>query len=789
MKINCIDIAGFGKFKNFHLDLSDGMTVIFGQNEQGKTTIMAFIRMMFYGNSGKSSDIEKNPRKKYRPWNGEIMAGSITFSHGGTLYRLEREFKASNSADKITLLNLDTGMAESLSGSDDIGAKFFGLTDAAFERSVFLEDRKAPVKNEAANGEINSRLSNISTTGDEDISFEKISSKILKAKEALFSKSKKIGRYDKAVLELEELNKTIISAKEKEESADKLKEIIETKEAELKAHSAENAQLFDALKKADKMKKRIFVERFLDCEKEVSAANEKLRLKSGNIADINFVLKAKELLEGAEKANDLLNTAKEAEKSAKAEVDKLTELTLKAEEGFKDNNLKSLYEKRDEIDLKIEENRAKTEELNQKLNSLSPTKKPNIPLIVLGAITLFAGAVLFILKIAAPLIPLIVLGAGLLVLILGFIFKIKTMPDDSEINFAISENGKKLSALLDQKEGLGEQIHAILVSENENKIAAAAEKALLENKKAELAQKSLALTAAKTDFTERFNALLEFVSNLSATESIESAKEVILSAEETIRFTEALGQKLTLLSDHANCKTKEEALEKLEEMEKSGVSAAENTQEIDNLKERFQAKSDQIGKIRSEIAALKAELKSIAQSTEPVSTLIRKREELEKNINEYKKFGEVANIATEVLEDAFKDLRKNFSGPLQHKTSAIFKGLVGDKYTDVSISKNFDLNVSTTEAFGIKESAFLSSGTEDQLYLSLRLATAELITEKGENLPIFMDDPLADYDDNRAENTFDFLKEYALSRQLIMFTCHKNFADMANNREIKITNL
>ena len=154
MKIKALDIASFGKFKNYHLDLSDGLTVIFGENEKGKSTIMAFIRMMFYGNTGKASGIDKNPRKKYRPWGSDLMAGAITFESEGVTYRLEREFRASNSTDKISLINLDLGEKESLSGSEDIGARFFGLTDGAFERSVFINDPTLSAKNEAADGSL-----------------------------------------------------------------------------------------------------------------------------------------------------------------------------------------------------------------------------------------------------------------------------------------------------------------------------------------------------------------------------------------------------------------------------------------------------------------------------------------------------------------------------------------------------------------------------------------------------------------------------------------------------------
>ena len=57
MKILSLDIASFGKFKNYQLDLPDNMTVVFGENENGKSTIMSFIRMMFYGNTGKNLGI------------------------------------------------------------------------------------------------------------------------------------------------------------------------------------------------------------------------------------------------------------------------------------------------------------------------------------------------------------------------------------------------------------------------------------------------------------------------------------------------------------------------------------------------------------------------------------------------------------------------------------------------------------------------------------------------------------------------------------------------------------
>ena len=105
MIIKSIHILGFGKFTDFSLDFSDGANVVYGHNEDGKTTIMAFIKMMFYGSTVKTSESYKNPRKRYKPLNSANFGGNVIFSHNGITYRLEREFKGSNSTDKVTLLD------------------------------------------------------------------------------------------------------------------------------------------------------------------------------------------------------------------------------------------------------------------------------------------------------------------------------------------------------------------------------------------------------------------------------------------------------------------------------------------------------------------------------------------------------------------------------------------------------------------------------------------------------------------------------------------------------------
>ena len=49
MKINNIQINGFGKLKDETLRLEDGINLIYGSNEAGKSTLVNFVKAMFYG--------------------------------------------------------------------------------------------------------------------------------------------------------------------------------------------------------------------------------------------------------------------------------------------------------------------------------------------------------------------------------------------------------------------------------------------------------------------------------------------------------------------------------------------------------------------------------------------------------------------------------------------------------------------------------------------------------------------------------------------------------------------
>ncbi len=786
MKIKSIDIASFGKLKNYHLDLSDSLTVIFGENEKGKSTIMSFVRMMFYGNTGKVSSIDKNPRKKYRPWDTDFMAGSITFEHSGVTYRLEREFKASNSTDKISLINLDTNEKETVSGSEDIGAKFFGLTDGAFERSVFVGEPRFASKNEAADGEINARLSNIATTSDDDVSFEKVYLRLRTAKEALLSKSRKVGKLDKAEAELITLEQKIKEAKETEERVIALKAEAALKEAEIKDSSAKASVLFDQLKNSDKIKKKNFVLRYIEAEKERAEAKEKLAFKNGGFADKSYITYLKEATEKLADIGEKISQNAALQTEKKKEIEVLSD-SVSALSKNDDGTITSLEEKRDNIDKDIDICRKASDKLQAEISERKPSKKNNLPLIIIGvALTILGVAGYFIL--VGQLVKMICLGAvliGQILFVLGFIVKRKIMPDTSDITLKINENSAKLDALLKEKEALLESIAKIKAQTQENDIKLASSEALLKDKNADLetlVKEDEGLSSAKSALAQEIVAVigkLKYVKEVSA-------EKIIEELENALSYYEMITGKITVLADNAACSSLSEAEEKYALLCRDNTIADLNEAEIDSLKENFKAQSDFTATLRTQLTSINEQIKTVTASTPSVAVLEREKSELQDKINGYRYFTDTVDVASLALDEAFRDLRKNYSEVLDQRTAEIFTKLANDKYLSVSVSKGLDASVTTEDAFGTKESDYLSRGTEDQLYLAMRLAIAELITNESEKLPIFADDPLSQYDDNRTAKAMSFLKDYSRDKQLIMFTCHSFIKEAAEKTDIKV---
>lgn len=771
MKIKRVYIAAFGGLKNKTVDFEDGFNVIYGENENGKTTVMTFIKMMFYGSERGSSAIAKNPRKKYAPWSGERPAGSIDFEHGGRNYRLEREFRSSNSTDKITITDMSAGTRESLSG--DVGSRFFGLSAAAFERSIFVGQFGKAESDASAESEINSKLSNMVTTGDESVSFNTVSDRLQKARLSLISKSGRAGECDKNKKRLALLNAELEKAEqiyekhaEYRKNADCVKAALE-KETE---HAADLKAKIDAeqdIRNAAKLKE------MLETKEELEKAREQLRLSDGGVIDDLYVGKVKMCLAKLENAAEKL-------KDKTAEVQRLKDSTETAEdrggrekaEGL-ERDIEGLNNKKAEIENNISENKKSAESLKATENDVKRKKSGiNIVFITVAGVALLAALLLFAFKMqSVALIP--AAGAAVSAL-LSFLLR----PADKR---ALAEYENKLKAFETEAEKLNtdkadilQQISLLSARLEAIKTSLGMGAAALENQKKLLAESERAKDDAEIACKTAEKTLFELYGSYKPAASTEEIARGLDTLTEKAEQLKQIKQRLNYLVRDLGNISYEEAREKLAAMPET----VDNT-DFEGIKAEYESLAAEIAKKRNALTAAETEDRVSLKNAPDPETLKSEIKELTEKISRQEDFCRAADTALEILQNSFAELRGSYGSALEKKAADIFARLTGGAYGSVLISKAFDVSVEKNGEFGSHEADYLSSGTADQAYLSLRLALSSVIFETSGALPIFLDDSLAQYDDRRMKTAAEFLREYSEKCQVIMFTCHGAVRDAA----------
>ena len=81
----------------------------------------------------------------------------------------------------------------------------------------------------------------------------------------------------------------------------------------------------------------------------------------------------------------------------------------------------------------------------------------------------------------------------------------------------------------------------------------------------------------------------------------------------------------------------------------------------------------------------------------------------------------------------------------------------------------------------------LSQGTIDQLYVALRLAISEIMSEKH-GLPFVIDDAFVHFDSIRIKKMIAILQQVSEKQQVILFTCRQEIASAVTEmKQIDIT--
>ena len=255
MYIKEINIKTFGGIENKTYNFSDGLNVLFGANESGKSTVIAFIKYIFYGISGRKSEF-----KRYVPLSGEPMCGSITVCGDNCEYEIFRTSKGAK-AKQISVVNKVNGDVMSADFAQNIGKNLFSLGEDAFLNTLFVSNISSKIS--GGDGEISARLSNLAQSGDENTSQEKICKKIDEDILNLSSPKRKNAVIPTLETELSNLDERLYKANENSGKS----VLLEEKFAKIKS----------ALEKAEEEKEKLEHEKNIARLSENGARIEKLQ--------------------------------------------------------------------------------------------------------------------------------------------------------------------------------------------------------------------------------------------------------------------------------------------------------------------------------------------------------------------------------------------------------------------------------------------------------------------------------------------------------------------------------
>ena len=235
MIIESCYIAQFGKWKEKSFSFSDSLNSFLWENGEGKTTLMHFFHIMFYGLSGeRKQEISENDRKHYMPFHGGSFGGNIHFQENGKKYILERSFGLRKAEDSFRLLT-EQGK-ESHDFSENIGEEIFSLDSEAFQRVCMISHEDLSFH---FNSAVHAKLGNVSGDEEDMKKFQKVQDTLKDAINAL-SPNRRTGAIFKKRLEEESLTAGLLGKKKEEENVLRLEEeVLRLKEEERKIEERE----------------------------------------------------------------------------------------------------------------------------------------------------------------------------------------------------------------------------------------------------------------------------------------------------------------------------------------------------------------------------------------------------------------------------------------------------------------------------------------------------------------------------------------------------------------------
>jgi len=805
--ITRLKLDPFGFFSSKDIFFNEGLNVVLGPNEAGKSTAFHGLQKVLFTPSKLTKPQYKSERmERYCPLGGDTMHVELTFVRNGNTYTLSKTWGGTKTSKLIlpggSLVTDDAQIAEELD-------KLLPATSGTFKAVLMtyqsglgrtLEELKTDHADTIQGlGDI-LRKALFETDG---VSIEQFKQKLLISRQEYFSHwdrpaqypekgrgienpwAKEVGLILKAFYKKEAIAARVAETKRFEEEFDRINgtiiDLSKTVNAE-ELYIQENSKIVEGVKER----------RTLNAEKASNQA------KMDVIAQVNSEWPVRE-----SKIQEL-NVKVTA---LKPEVEKLEQEKKAAEQEEKNRKLRERFKKVSEIKGKLDvaENDLKKEKklVKKDLDEIIAAQitVENLKTgITAGKLSMTITAVNNLgLSITKDLDP-----AAAVSLVHGDLHKIDAgglirlaHPD---WRMEITSGKGNIQVLLDELEKAEKHFMGMLKLHGAADVDEVQEVNRIYEQHAKEVVKHRDILNAELD-EDSFDGLKSQVDALGSEATIRPLGEIITALERTkadIRqldkelqdhekvvkdYETKYGDKTKLLLELAQCAALVNQLD-----EKMG-NLAPLPMGMDNpdvfikeyekaLKVLSEAKEKRDG-LMIERAKMEGEMPEVS-----AEELVNQLSEAEAEFVRVKRKGTAITQIIDLTEKVLGQLDSGLDAGLKKDVEEYVSRLTGKKYDTVAMDETLPQGFVRKDGKMLPYE-YLSAGTKDVFSIALRLAIANHFLKDSKGF-LVMDDPLVNMDPVRQEKAAQLVKTYASDKQVLIFTCHPKHAELLGGNQISL---
>ena len=729
MKIISVNITDFGGLSDFHLEFSDGLNIIEGRNESGKSTVLLFVMYMLFGiakSSRKGTPGEFDKDRSLSRRTGRAV-GSMEVECDGTRYRIERSNLKRGRNSEVSVTDLATG--ERILGGQEPGVALLGVSRETFESCLWCaQSRSFVISSEG----VRETLSNLSLTADESVNGDKVKKAIQDEKKRYQHERGNGGLLHDAMTRVETARNRVWEIDEAMKRTAHLREAAEQAEVEKAEAEARRAKADAALRARENL---AIIERF--------EALARLRGELTQIEGQREALSECYPISRTEPDRETLYTLRTLRSALARRKEELS--AAKAAAVVQSAVDMNAVELADKISASESED-GFIGRIKAALAGVAKRKNSAFAFLAVGAVAIIAAVIMLVMGgIVFPVIAaLIGVGSGAAAIM-----------NYSAASRAMADVGRELAEWGMNKDSFEKVIRD----------AFAQRRVFLETERINQAARSR-VNAAEQLVADAERECGEFFSRFGLEYSEPEADALAEQISEYLAAREQIDHKLSVKRELVG---REEAV--LSKYDEAAIRAElpKDARSIGDAQAEYDAANADYQRAEEKLSALRVQIAREGFDADARADAVAVLEEAKAERDEYKDILDVLTLAYDAVDSAYDNMRRNFAPKIREGAGAYLSEISEGRYKSVMLSENMEISVDDSgETVPV---GTLSKGTADAVYMALRMSLIGNIFEGA--VPFFMDESLSSLDDTRAEGVLRMVERFVGGgSQCLLFTCH-----------------